>query len=302
MIYDIGIIGAGPAGLTAAIFARRYGLNVIVFDNPEQPSNLAIAHIIENYPGVKPLSGMKLLEIMRDQTTALGIEIKNEKVTQLSKSKAFVIQTDNGKYESKSVIIAMGLSHRKADISGAEKFSGRGVFYCAVCDGPLFRGKDVAVVGGGDSAAKTCITLRDMGANNVYIVHRRDEFRAEKALQEEMRQMKINFVMESVVNEVYGSKFVEGMKVKNVKTGKITDIKVSGVFVEIGSVPVSELVKPLGVGIDANGFVVTNEKKETNVPGIFAAGDVTNGQLKQDITAASDGAVAAISAYKFLRG
>lgn len=299
--YDITIIGAGPAGLTAALFAKRHGLNVVVFDNPEQLSNLAISHLVENYPGFEKISGMELLEKMKAQVENLGIEIRDEKVISLSKNGKFVVRTVEDKCKSKSLILAMGLKHRKANIPGEEKFFGKGVSYCTTCDGPLFRGKDVAVVGGGDSAVKSVIALKDFGIKKIYLIHRRDRFRAESHLNEKIRKMNIKIERNSVVEEISGRNFVESIKIRN-KNGKIKKISVDGIFIEIGSIPAAELVKRIGVRLDKNGFIIINEKKETNVHGVFAAGDITNSQLKQDVTAVADGAIAALSAYRFLKG
>ena len=299
---DLIIVGAGPAGLTAAMFAERQGLDVLVFDNPEQPSNLAITHLVENYPGVEKIVGIELLNRMKKQTSDLGIEIINEKVGAITKNNDFSVQADKHEYKCRSIILAMGLQHRKANIQGEDKFFGKGITYCTVCDGPLFKGKDVVVIGGGDSALKNALALKDIGVNKIYLVHRRDEFRAEKAWQDKVRESSINIILDSVVDEILGKDFVDAIRVKNVKTGEIKEIAVKGVFVEIGSVPVAGLVKGLGVKLDENGFIITNEDKETNVPGIFAAGDISTGQLKQDVTAVADGALAAASAYRFLKG
>ena len=300
-MYDLIIVGAGPAGLTAALFAKRQDLDVLVLDNPSQPSNLAITHLLENYPGFEKISGADLLEKMKKQVTDLGCEIKNDKVSVILKERDNFIVRARSDYESKAVIIAIGLKYRKANIPGAERFFGKGVSYCVVCDGPLFRDKDVAVIGGGDSAVKGALFLKDI-AKNVYVIHRRDELRAEKILQDRVRKTGVKIIWDSVSEEILGNAFVEAIKIRNLKTNEISVLPVSGVFIEIGSVPITNMVKDLDVKLDKDGFVITNEKKETNIPGIFAAGDITNNQLKQDITAAADGAIAVISAYKFIRG
>jgi len=300
-MHDLIIIGAGPAGLTAALYARRQDLDVLILDNPSQPSNLAITHLLENYPGFERISGADLLDKMKKQVTGLGCEIKDDKVTLILKEKDhFIVRTRND-YRSKAVILAIGLKYRKANIPGAERFFGKGISYCVVCDGPLFKNKDVAIIGGGDSAVKGALFLKDI-AKNVYIIHRRDELRAEKILQDRVRKSSVKIIWNSVGEEITGKNFVETIKIRNLKTNEISVLPVSGVFIEIGSVPVTNLIKELGVKLDGDGFVITNEKKETNMPGIFAAGDISNNQLKQDITAAADGAIAAISAYKFIKG
>jgi thioredoxin reductase (NADPH) len=301
-MYDLVIIGAGPAGLTAALFAKRQGLDVLMLNNPEQPSNLAITHHVENWPGIEKISGLELLSNIKRHVKKIGIKIVDEKAVSLSRNKGFIVKTEKNTYETKTLILAMGLKHRKADIEGEDKFFGKGVSYCIACDGPLFNGKDVAVIGGGDAAFKGAIALKEMGANNIYLIHRRDQFRAEKALQDKIEKKDIRMELCCMVEEILGTNFVEAIKLKNIKTDKSKNIKVSGVFIEIGSVPVVELVKDLGIGLDGAGFIKTDNEKKTNVAGIFAAGDISTGQLKQDITASADGAIAAISAYRYLRG
>lgn len=299
---DLIVIGAGPAGLTSALFAKRHGLDVTVFDNPSQLSNLAITHYIENWPGTKRTPGIKLLEDMKAHVKREGIEIKQEKVIKLSKSKGFVVKTPSNEYECKAVIIAMGLTHRKANIKGEDELLGKGVSYCTVCDGPLFKGKAVAVIGGGDSAVKGALALKDMGVNKVYLIHRRDKLRAEEMLQKRILDSDIKIMWNSLTDEIIGDKFVKAIKIKDKSTEKVTEIPVDGIFVEIGSVPVTEILKNIKVKLDEGGFIIVNQEKETNVKGVFAAGDITNSPLKQDIAASADGAIAAISAYRFLKG
>jgi thioredoxin reductase (NADPH) len=300
-MHDLIIVGAGPAGLTAALFARRQYLDVLILDNPSQPSNLAITHLLENYPGFERISGADLLDKMKKQVIGLGCEIKDDKVTVILKEKdQFIVRARND-YKSKAVILAIGLKYRKANIPGAERFFGKGISYCVVCDGPLFKNKDVAIIGGGNSAVKGALFLKDI-AKNVYIIHRRDELRAEKILQDRVRESNVKIIWNSIGEEITGKNFVEAIKIRNLKTNEISVLPVSGVFIEIGSVPVTNLIKDLGVKLDGDGFVITNEKKETSMPGIFVAGDISKNQLKQDITAAADGAIAAVSAYKFIKG
>jgi thioredoxin reductase (NADPH) len=301
-MYDLIIIGAGPAGLTAAIFARRNGLKTLVLNNNEQPSNLAISHLIENWPGNEKIDGAKLLKNIKNHALKFGAEIKDEKVIGIAKiGKNFSVQTYKGGHESKTLILAMGLQHRKASIKGEEEYFGKGVSYCTLCDGPLYKGADVAVVGGGDSAAKAVKMLHNIGAKNIYLIHRREELRAEEALQKAIKKTRAKFMLDSVIEEIGGSQFVEYMIVKNLNTNKKEKIKVSGIFIEVGSVPVAELAKGLGIETDKTGFIKTSRMMETNISGIFAAGDIANGPLKQDITASADGAVAAFSAVRFLK-
>ncbi|MFH0832133.1 MAG: thioredoxin-disulfide reductase [Candidatus Aenigmatarchaeota archaeon] len=299
--YDLIIVGAGPAGLTAGIFAKRQGLHVMIFDNPEQPSNLAVSHVVENYPGFEKIIGAELLEKMRRQVENLDVEIKYEKVISLSKDGLFVVCTTNEKYKAKTLILATGLKHRKANIPGEEKFFGRGVSYCATCDGPLFRGKNIAVIGGGDSAVKAVIALKDLRVKKIYLIHRREQLRADAYSGEKLRKTNVEIIWNSIVEEIAGKNFVESITIKNVKNNKSEKIKVDGVFVEVGSIPAAELAKGIGVKFDKEGFIITNDKKETNIQGVFAAGDISTNQWKQDVTAVADGAVAALSAYRYIK-
>lgn len=299
---DLVIIGAGPAGLTAALFAARQGLEVLVLNNPEQLSNLAVAHFVENWPGIEKITGMGLLENMKKQVIKLGVKILDEKAVSLTKKDFFTIITEKNKYEAKALILAMGLQQRKANIPGEDKFFGKGVSYCTLCDGPLFKGKNVAVLGGGDSALRGAFALREMGANKIYLIHRRDQLRAERLLQDRLEENKIELNMESVVEEISGSNFVEGIKIKNLSTGISKELDVSGVFIEVGYVPVVELVKDLGLMLDKNGFISTDGANRTNIAGLFSAGDIRKGELKQIVTASADGAIAAMSAYSYVKG
>jgi len=300
LMYDIIIIGGGPAGLMAALFAKRNGMNVLVLNNPEKLSNLALAHSIENHPGEIKIKGTELLERIKKQVEKSGIEIKNERVVSIDKSEHFMVQCHHGVYESPSVIIATGLVSRKANVEGEDSFLGKGVSYCVLCDGPMFRGKDVLVAGGGDSAVTGAIALKEMGARNVYIIHRRNEFRAEKANVSKLKKAGITQILDSVITEIKGSKFVEAVKIKNTKTEKITELPVSGVFVEIGYMPLSELVKNLGIFVDKNGFIKTNEKNETNIKGVFAAGDITSGGYKLLVIAYAQGSISGLNASKYV--
>lgn len=298
MIYDIAVIGAGPAGLTAALFGERRGLSCVVFDSVEDMALIEKNHLIENWPGTKGITGPEMHAAMKSQIKS---EIKQEKVVALQKKeKLFVIQTDSGRREAKTIIIATGSVPRKGDIKGEEEFTNRGVSYCINCDGPLFSGKKVFVIGGGDSALRGAMALKDMGAFPT-VVHRRDEFRAEEALQNTIREQRIPTIMNAVVEEISGDQFVRRIRIKNVLTGAVSEHPAEGVFMEIGSAPLTKLAADLGVQLNQAGFIVVNVKKQTNVPGIYAAGDVTDTPLRQIITACADGAIAAISAYTYIK-
>jgi thioredoxin reductase (NADPH) len=300
LMYDLIIIGSGPAGLTAAIFARRQGMNTLVLDNPSQPSNMEITPMLENYPGFGSITGKDLIDKMKKQVNDHGCEIKQDKVIVILRQNDHFLLKAREDYGAKAVILATGLKYRKANVPGEEKFLGKGVSYCVVCDGPLFKNRDIAIIGGGDSAVKGALFMEGM-AKNVYIIHRRNELRAEKILQDRLFKSSIKILWDSVAEEITGKDFVESIKIRNVKTDELSSLPVNGVFMEIGSVPATNLIKDLGITLDNDGFIIVNEKRETNVPGIFAAGDISNNQLKQDITAAADGAIAAISAYNHIK-
>ncbi len=294
-IYDSIIIGAGPAGLNAALYLRRYGSSCMILTNPEQPSQVDITPFVDNYIGIEGVTGAELAKKMVEHTKKFDVEIIYEKVGDIKKEKdIFVIVSEKNSYKARTVIIATGAKHRKAEIKGESEFLGKGVSYCATCDGFFFKGKKVAVIGGGDSALSSAIFLKDLGCD-VTIVHRRNEFRAAKVYVEKAKKIGVKFELERTVSEIKGSKMVEKIVLDNGK-----EIPVSGVFVAIGEVPAVEIAKKIGVKITENGFIITDKSQMTNIPGIFAAGDVCDNPLKQIITACADGAVAAFSIKKWL--
>lgn len=299
-IYDVVIIGAGPAGLTAAMYAERQGLRVLVLDNIEKQPLLAEADIVDNYPGVKQISGVELLKIMRSQVES---PIKAEKVISIKNGDRakFIVKTDSGEYHAKTIILATGATHRKANIPGEEEFVGRGVSYCVICDGPLFKGKRTVVIGGGDSAVKGALYLMNMGAADVKLIHRRDELRASKFWADKIKESGIEIIWNTIPKEIKGDKTVKKIVLMNVKTKEKTELEVDGIFMEIGSTPSSELGRKIGVETDERGFFKTNKNKETNIEGVYAAGDVSDTPLRQIVTACSDGAIAATSAYNYLK-
>ncbi len=290
---DLIIIGAGPAGLSAAIYAKTFGISCTVFDNPDQPSQMTMAHEVNNYAGFEKISGMELLTKMKKQAKDLGIKIIEEAVTKIEKGKVF---TDKKSYDYKAILIATGAKHRKADIEGESKFLGRGVSYCYVCDGPLFAGKDIVINGGGDSAFKAAIYFAGLKCN-VTLIHRRDEFRAAADNIAKAKKLGVKFVLKHTIKEISGDKLV-----KKVILDDGSEIKCSGVFIMIGEVPTVELAKGAGVAVDANNFIIVDREQKTNVNGIYSAGDVSNGIMKQVATAVGDGARAIQSINKYLRG
>lgn len=295
-MIDLIVIGAGPAGLTAALFAKRFGLDCIVFDNPEQLSQITYATEIENYPGFNNISGMELLEKMKQQVKNLKVQIKDDKVLDFKKqTDKFILTIEKKQYQTKSIIIATGSQHRKAEIPGEAEFLGKGVSYCGTCDGPLFKGKDVIVWGGGDSALSTAIYLNKIKCN-VTLVHRRTELRGAKILEEKARKQGVKFVLGRTIKKISGGKFLEKVILDN-----DDEIKCSAIFITIGEVPTVELAKKIGIGTDENNFIIVDALQQTNVEGIFAAGDVTITPLRQIVTACGDGAKAALAAYKYLQ-
>ncbi|MGD9275567.1 MAG: FAD-dependent oxidoreductase [Candidatus Pacearchaeota archaeon] len=294
-IYDLIIIGAGPAALTAAVYAARYKLNVLVLGRV--PGGLINeAHKVCNFPTYEGIKGFELGQKMVAQVKAMGVLINNEEVIEIKKNENFKIKTKANEHFSKKIILAIGTKRRMLDVKGERDFFGRGVSYCATCDGAFYKDKKVGVVGGGNSALTAALLLSEY-ATEVYLIYRKDKFtKAEPAWIEQVeKNKKIKPVFNSNVVEIFGSKGVEGVKLDNNE-----EIKLDGVFIEIGSVPDEKLLKPLGLELDG-GYVVVNKNHETNVKGVFVAGDITNNPLKQVVTACAEGAIAAKTAYEEIR-
>jgi len=299
--YDIAIVGGGPAGLSAAIYAARGGLKTVVFEKAMIGGQIVVTADVENYPGFEEnMSGFDIADKMQKQAEKFDAEIKLEEVKAIgSEGLCKVVETSNGLYKVKSVIVATGAHPRKLAVPGEEKFTGRGVSYCATCDGALYRNKIVAVVGGGDSAVEEAIFLTKF-AEKVYIIHRRDELRAVKIVQERaLKNDKIEFIWDSVVQAVEGGDFVEKLMLYNKKTKKISEVPVHGVFIYVGIIPNSGLLESR-IKFDQQGFIETDNSMHTEIPGVYAAGDVTHKVLRQVVTASSDGATAAFSAEKWI--
>ncbi len=295
--YDTVIIGAGPAGLTAAIYAVRAGLKAIVLDGKTAGGLVGESPAIENYPGFTSIDGMKLADKFKKHALEYARVKEIEPVNSIRKEGSdFVIKTDRGEYRAKTIILATGSEHRHLNIPGEQEFSGRGVSYCSTCDGFFFRNKKVLVIGGGNTAVGDAIYLKGIGCD-VTLVHRRDALRAEKALQDRLFEQKVPVIWDSELTEIYGDSRVTGVKIRNRKTGDVSDMPVDAVFVSIGEVPNNELAKALGVRLADDGYVIIDRFSRTNVPGVYAAGDLTGG-VKQIVTAAAEGATAALSAYE----
>jgi thioredoxin reductase (NADPH) len=297
-LYDLIIIGAGPAGLTAGIYGRRSGLKTLVIEKFAPGGQIALTDVVENYPGFSEISGAELTRLMEEQARKFGTDILNDNVLQvLDDGDKKIVKTSEGSYLSRAVIVASGTQSKRLGVKGEEKLVGRGISFCAVCDGRFFQGKDVAVVGGGNAAINEAVYLSKI-VRKVYVIHRRAKLRADKLVQERaFSNPKIEFIWNSVVEEVAGDAKVEGVLVRDVKNNKRRRLDVSGVFVYIGSIPNTGFVD---VKKDDCGFIVTNEKLETSTRGVFAAGDCRAKTLRQVATAVGEGALAAYMANKYI--
>jgi len=298
--YDVVIIGGGPAGLGAGLYTARRNLKTIVLSET-LGGQMALAHIVENYLGIESITGIELAEKMRKQVEKFGCEFKLAKVAGLElKDEIKKVKTTEKEYSAKVVIIATGSHYRRLEVEGEEKFIGKGVSYCSTCDMPLFKDKKVAVIGGSDSAVNAAIYASEI-ASEAYLIHRRDKLRAEEITQEKLKKSPVKIIWDSVVEKIEGDKFVNKIIIKNLKTNETQELELNGVFIEIGEIPTTEIVKSAGVEVNEKNFVVVNDKFETNIPGVYAVGDVI-GSFAQIIVAAAEGAEAATNAYLYLKG
>jgi len=299
-MYDIGIIGGGTAGMTAALYGQRAGKTTVIIEGKTFGGQIASSHKVENYPGIATISGTEFSMNLLDQVQAQGAKTELEQVTGIrEEGKHKVIVTTAGEIPCKTVVIATGVSPRRLGLEQEKKLSGAGVSYCATCDGAFFKGQDVAVIGGGSTALEDAGFLSNY-CNKVYLVHRRDEFRGEEKLAENLRnKSNVEFVLSATVIDIVGTDFVEGLILNNKKTGEDFKIEVAGVFVAIGQIPENEAFAGL-VRLDGNGFVLAYEDCITSKPGIFAAGDCRTKEVRQLTTAAADGATAALAACKYM--
>jgi thioredoxin reductase (NADPH) len=300
-MHDLIIIGGGPAGLTAGLYNARARLDVLLLERLAPGGQVLTTDWVENYPGFPDgISGFELMDKMKTQAERFGLKILSEEVAKLELSeKRKVVATTQGPKEAKAIILASGATWKKLGIEGEDQLMGRGVSFCATCDGPFYRDQDVAVIGGGDTAVEEAIFLTRF-VSKVYLVHRRDQLRATKLLQERaMAQEKIEFVWDTVPVQILGKDGVEGIELKNVKSGSVSRRDIKGVFVFIGTIPNTELVNGQ-VDLDENGFVITDNNMETSVPGVFAAGDVRSKLFRQIATAVGEGAAASFSAEKYI--
>lgn len=299
--YEVIIIGGGPAGLTAGLYACRFGLKTLLIEQGAFGGQMVNTDRVENYPGfVEGISGAELGSLMYQQAEKYGLESMITDVSGLIPGPSHRVLTTDGSFEARTVIIASGAEYRKIGVTGEEEFAGRGVSYCATCDGFFFRGRVVAVVGGGDTAITDALELSQY-TSKVYVIHRRDRLRAGQVLQQRaFANPKIEFVWDSVVERIVGDKVVNGLMLRNVKTGEISPLEVNGIFVAIGIVPNSQRFSNI-VQLDNGGYIVTDELMSTSVRGVFAAGDVRSNSARQITTAVGDGATAGKSAFTYIQ-
>lgn len=297
---ELVIVGAGPAGLTAAIYGKRSGLDVLLLEKGMPGGQINTTEEIENWPGVQHSTGPELSEMFRAHAEKFGTEFRDADVQRVEiRDDAKILVTSKGEIEAEAVIIATGAYFRRLGCEGEAEHIGQGVSYCAVCDGAFFEDEEIAVVGGGNTAVEEAVYLTKF-ASKVYIIHRRDEFRADRAaIGRALSNPKIVPVWNTVVEKIEGDGMVENLVLKNVKTGEISDLPVAGVFMFVGQAPHDEAVKGL-LESAKGGWIKTNERMETSVEGIFAAGDVRDKELRQVVTAAGDGAIAAMSASSYI--
>jgi len=295
MDYELAIIGAGPAGYAAAIYANRAGIKTLVFDKGMGGGLAAISPNIENYPGFESINGFELVEKMKKHAQKyteinFGEEAKNI----LPIKDGFTIETSKQKYAVKAVLLCMGTEYRKLGVTGEKELQGKGVSYCATCDGFFFKDKVVAVVGGGNSALIESIYLKQIGCKEVYVIHRRDQLRAEKSYQDEAISKGVKIIYNARVESINGKDKIENLELYDVKKDTKSKLLIDGVFISIGEEPQSQLAKKIGIKLDERGYIITDEQGRTNIKGIYAAGDITGG-LRQVVTACAEGAIAALA-------
>ncbi|OGO00157.1 MAG: thioredoxin-disulfide reductase [Chloroflexi bacterium RBG_13_51_52] len=301
--YDVVIIGGGPAGLSAGIYTARARFSTLLIEKGGVGGQIINSEMVENYPGFpQGIGGIDLTQAMHQQATKFGMETLYDEVTGIKASgKQKTVKTSQGQFTAKAVIIAGGADRLKLGVPGEKEFTGKGVSYCATCDGAFFRDKAVAVVGGGNAAVTEALELTKF-ASKITLIHRRNELRATQIMQERIKaDAKIKISWDTVVLEILGDKAVEKIRLQNVKTRKESTLPVSGVFVAVGSQPATGYLKEV-LKLDNVGAIIANDRLETSVPGIFAAGDIRSGSIRQVISAAGDGAIAAVNAGKYVSG
>ncbi|MCH5338556.1 MAG: thioredoxin-disulfide reductase [Acetatifactor sp.] len=302
-MYDLIIIGSGPAGLSAAVYGKRAGLNLLVLEkNPMSGGQVLNTYEVDNYLGMPGINGFDMGVQFRQHADKLGVEFREAEVTAIEEQNGVkVVRTDTEELETKTVILATGAVHAHLGVPGEEELSGMGVSYCATCDGAFFKGRTVAVVGGGDVALEDAIYLART-CEKVYLIHRRDELRGAYALQEELKALpNVEILYSHVVEEIQGEDAVEKIQLRNLKNDQVSLLPVAGLFIAVGIRPCTELVKEL-TACDEGGYVLAGEDCATQMPGLYAAGDVRKKTIRQIVTAVSDGANAAMAASTYCRG
>ena len=299
--WEVIVVGGGPAGMTAAIYAARYGLKTLLLESAVLGGAQATSPAIENYPGFLFITGIELASKMKEQVKKTGAKIRE--ITEVKKitneDGCFILETRRGDYRSRALIFATGGGHRHLNVPGESEFTGRGVSFCATCDGPLFREKKVLVIGGGNTAAVEAVYLSEL-TDSTTLIHRRDELRAEKAMQDMVFSSEVDIKWSHTVKEFKGDDLLREVVVENLKTGELETIVVDGAFVALGSSPNSKLAINLGIETNKNKEIIVQANQTTNIPGFFAAGDVVE-SMKQIAVAVGQGAIAADSAYIFVR-
>ena len=299
--YDIIIIGGGPAGLTAGLYASRAGLKSLLLERGASGGQMINARVVENYPGFpNGIAGIELGSLMQEQASKFGLQTVFAEVSQLTPGPKHRIVTTEGTFEAGAIVVAAGAQYRRLNVPGEMQFLGRGVSYCAACDGFFFRDRDVAVVGGGDTAVSDALELSHY-AQKVYVIHRRDQLRAGQALvQRASAESKIEFIWNTVVEEVTGDQMMNALKVRNVRTDKVHTLKVAGVFVAVGIVPNSQPFADV-LKTDDGGSIIVDHDLATSLPGIYAAGDIRQHSPRQIASAVGDGVTAALSALRYVQ-
>lgn len=300
MNYELAIIGSGPAGYSAGIYAARSGIKTVIFDKSGGGGLAMLSPNIENYAGFESISGTELMEKMKQHASKYVDIHFYEEVKNIEQSDdKFNIETVKTKYMVGAVLLCTGTEHRKLSVHGEAELQGKGVSYCASCDGFFFKGKKVAVVGGGNSALIEAVFLKQIGCKEVYLIHRRGQLRAEQAYEDEAREKQVQILFNKVVEKINGGEKVEHLELKDTANAKKSKLEVDGIFISIGELPQNELAKQLNVKLDEKGYVIVDRQQRTNIKGVYAAGDITGG-LRQVITACAEGAIAALASTEVL--
>jgi thioredoxin reductase (NADPH) len=300
-MYDLIIIGGGPGGLTSAIYGARFGISTLLLEKQAAGGQINLTEYIENYPGFdEPIFGYELSQRMEKQAIKFGAKIIYEEVIEVDlKSEIKIVKTTESKYEAKTIIISTGAYPKRLFIPNEENYIGRGISFCGTCDAPLFKGKTVAVIGGGDTALEEALIISKW-ADKVYIIHRRDKFKGQKILQNQVfKNDKIKIIFNHIPIEFYGDNLLKGVKIKDVNDNNIKNLDVNGIFIFIGHLPNSKIFEGQ-VDLSENGFIKVDRNMRTNILGVFACGDVIEKELRQVTISVGEGAIAAYEAYKFL--